>query len=67
MTNINNAEFKTASEAYNWLFPKILFDGIMQPGRFSFTRDATIYPTGVYFVKAISKNQKQVKKIMLIK
>ena len=28
MTNINNAEFKTASEAYNWLFPKILFDGI---------------------------------------
>jgi catechol 1,2-dioxygenase len=46
---------------------KILFDGIMQPGRFSFTWDATIYPTGVYFVKAISKNQKQVKKIMLIK
>ena len=28
MTNINNAEFKTASDAYNWLFPKILFDGI---------------------------------------
>ena len=46
---------------------KILFDGIMQPGRFSFTWDATIYPTGVYFVKAISENQKQVKKIMLIK
>ena len=28
MTNINNAEFKTASEAYNWLFPKISFDGV---------------------------------------
>ena len=28
MTNITNAEFKTASEAYNWLFPKILWDGI---------------------------------------
>ena len=46
---------------------KILFDGIMQSGRFSFTWDATIYPTGTYFVKAISENQKQVKKIMLIK
>eukprot|EP01046_Picozoa_sp_COSAG06_P097665 COSAG06_NODE_43765_length_369_cov_0.707407_1_plen_23_part_10 len=23
MTNINNAEFKTASDAYNWLIPKI--------------------------------------------
>jgi len=46
---------------------KILFDGMMQPGKFSFSWNATIYPTGIYFVKAISKNQKQVKKIMLIK
>ena len=46
---------------------KILFDGIMQPGRSSFTWNTTIYPTGIYFVKAISKNQKQVKKIMLVK
>lgn len=45
----------------------ILFDGIMQPGKSSFTWNATIYPTGIYFIKAISKNQKQVKKIMLIK
>jgi len=28
MTNINNAEFKTASHAYNWLLPKIIFDGV---------------------------------------
>ena len=45
----------------------ILFDGIMQPGKSSFTWNATIYPTGIYFIKAISKNQKQVKKITLVK
>ena len=28
MTNINNAEFNNASDAYNWLFPKILWDGV---------------------------------------
>ena len=28
MTNITNAEFKTASDAYNWLFPKIIWDGV---------------------------------------
>ena len=28
MTNITNAEFKTASDAYNWLFSKILLDGV---------------------------------------
>lgn len=28
MTNINNAEFETASHAYNWLLPKIVFDGV---------------------------------------
>ena len=46
---------------------KILFDGIMQPGRSSFTWNASIYPTGIYFVKAISKHQKHVKKMMLVK
>ena len=45
----------------------ILFNGIMQAGRSSFTWNATIYPTGIYFIKAISENQKQVKKIMLVK
>ena len=45
----------------------ILFDGIMQPGKFSFTWSAAIYPTGIYFIKAIGENQKQVKKIMLVK
>ena len=45
----------------------ILFDGVMQPGKSSFTWNATIYPTGIYFIKAISENQKQVKKITLIK
>ena len=28
MTNIINAEFETASDAYNWLFPKIIWDGV---------------------------------------
>ena len=28
MTNITNAEFETASHAYNWLLPKIIFDGV---------------------------------------
>ncbi len=28
MTNINNAEFQNASDAYNWLFPKIIWDGV---------------------------------------
>ena len=28
MTNITNAEFETASHAYNWLLPKIVFDGV---------------------------------------
>ena len=46
---------------------KILFDGIMQPGKSNFTWNATIYPTGIYFIKAISKNQTQVKKVILIK
>jgi len=45
----------------------ILFDGIMQPGKSSFTWNATIYPTGIYFIKAISGNQKQIKKITLVK
>ena len=45
----------------------ILFNGIMQSGRFSFTWNAAIYPTGIYFVKAISQNQRQVKKIILVK
>ena len=46
---------------------EILFDGIMEPGRSGFTWNATIYPTGIYFVKAISENQRQVKKIILVK
>ena len=45
----------------------VLFNGIMQPGKSSFTWNATIYPTGIYFIKAISENQKQVKKITLVK
>ena len=46
---------------------EILFDGMMQFEKSSYTWNATIYPTGIYFIKAISKNQIQVKKIMLVK
>ena len=46
---------------------EILFDGMMQFEKSSYTWNATIYPTGIYFIKAISENQIQVKKIMLVK
>ena len=46
---------------------EILFDGIIQSEKSSYTWNATIYPTGIYFIKAICKNQRQVKKIMLVK
>jgi len=45
----------------------ILYDGIMKPGQSSFTWNATIYPTGIYFIKAINGDQRQVRKIFLIK
>ena len=45
----------------------ILYNDIMYTGKSSFTWNATIYPTGIYFVKAISGDQVQVKKIFLIK
>ena len=45
----------------------VLYDGVMQSGKTSFTWNALIYPSGIYFIKAISGNQTQVKKIMLIK
>ena len=28
MTNIINAEFETESDVYNWIFPKIIWDGV---------------------------------------
>ena len=45
----------------------VLYDGVMQSGKTSFTWNALIYPSGIYFIKAISGDQIQVKKIMLIK
>jgi len=45
----------------------ILFDGLMLRGKSGFTWNAAIYPTGIYFIKARSGNQVQVKKIQLLK
>ena len=45
----------------------VLFDGMMMPGKSSFTWNASIYPTGIYFIKAIGKSQTQIKKVQLLK
>ena len=45
----------------------ILFDGLMLRGKSGFTWNAAIYPTGIYFIKARSGNQVQVKKVQLLK
>ena len=45
----------------------VLFEGLMIKGKFSFTWNAAIYPTGIYFIKARSGNQVQVKKVQLLK
>ena len=45
----------------------ILFDGLMLKGKSGFTWNAAIYPTGIYFIKARSGNQVQVKKVQLLK
>ena len=45
----------------------ILFDGLMLRGKSGFTWNAAIYPTGIYFIKARSGNQMQVKKVQLLK
>ena len=45
----------------------VLFDGLMPRGKSGFTWNAAIYPTGIYFIKARSGNQVQVKKVQLLK
>ena len=45
----------------------VLFDGLMPKGKSGFTWNAAIYPTGIYFIKARSGNQVQVKKVQLLK
>ena len=45
----------------------VLFDGLMPSGKSGFTWNAFIYPTGIYFIKAIGGNQTQVKKVQLLK
>ena len=45
----------------------VLFDGLMPKGKSGFTWNASIYPTGIYFIKAQSGNQVQVKKVQLLK
>ena len=45
----------------------VLFDGLMPSGKSGFTWNAFIYPTGIYFIKAIVGNQAQVKKVQLLK
>jgi len=45
----------------------VLFDGLMLKGKSGFTWNAAIYPTGIYFIKARSGNQVQVKKVQLLK
>ena len=45
----------------------VLFDGMMSPGTSDFIWNASIYPTGIYFIKAISNGQTQVKKVQLLK
>ena len=45
----------------------VLFDGLMVKGKSGFTWNAAIYPTGIYFIKARSGNQVQVKKVQLLK
>ena len=45
----------------------VLFDGMMPTGKSGFTWNAHIYPTGIYFIKAIVGNQAQVKKVQLLK
>ena len=45
----------------------VLFDGLMLKGKSGFTWNAAIYPTGIYFKKARSGNQVQVKKVQLLK
>jgi len=45
----------------------VLFDGLMPRGKSGFTWNAAIYPTGIYFIKARSGNQMQVKKVQLLK
>jgi catechol 1,2-dioxygenase len=45
----------------------VLFDGLMPRGKSGFTWNAAVYPTGIYFIKARSGNQVQVKKVQLLK
>ncbi len=45
----------------------VLFDGLMLKGKSGFTWNAVLYPTGIYFIKARSGNQVQVKKVQLLK
>jgi catechol 1,2-dioxygenase len=45
----------------------VLFDGLMLKGKSGFTWNAAVYPTGIYFIKARSGNQVQVKKVQLLK
>ncbi len=45
----------------------ILFNQKMQVGTFKFSWNASIYPTGTYFIKAIVGSKIQVKKVQLLK
>ena len=45
----------------------VLFNGLILKGKTSFTWYAAIYPTGIYFIKARSGNQVQVRKVNLLK
>ena len=45
----------------------VLFNGLMPKGKSAYTWNAAIYPTGIYFIKARSGNQVQVKKVQLLK
>jgi len=45
----------------------ILFNGKLSSGNSGFSWNAAIFPSGLYFIKAISGKQTQVKKIQLVK
>ena len=45
----------------------VLLDGVMPSGKSGFTWNAFIYPTGIYFIKAIGRSQTQIKKVQLLK
>ena len=44
MTNIENAKFETASDAFNFLYPKIKFDGV------DFANTKALFDVGFYIL-----------------